>query len=188
MPKKTTMVQESKKKTCSITLNDLETRKSKFEYVADGANISAETYRDIVLFSPSKQSNLGVKISKKLEKHIDEIVHEVVSDLDVKNIYLFSAYASKKEKNNISQSVKNDSKTFLCLYCPSSFLESFYSSIRNALAHGNIVKKGKYYYLFSVSSKNEKNTPDKDKKISFLLKVHDLSKISSYIRVFEKYN
>ena len=187
MSTKDTIVKEAKRHKCSISLAELETKRSKFEFVSDKSIIVPETYRDLVLFSPSKESNLGEKITKRLEKHIDDLVKEVITALDVKNIYFFGSYSSNKDKEDLTPEIINNNGTFMCLYCSDAFLESFYASIRNALAHGNIVKKGKFIYLYSVSSKEGQEVGEKERKLSFLLKVHKLNSLAAYINAFEKY-
>ena len=187
MSKKETIVKEASRHKCSISLIDLETKRSSFEFVSDKSFIVPETYRDLVLFSPSKASNLGEKITKRLEKHIDALVKEVISALDVKTIYFFSSYTSSKDKEDLAPKITNNNGTYMCLYCSEAFLESFYASIRNALAHGNIVKKGKYIYLYSVSSKEVHEAGEKERKLSFLLKVHNLNNLGAYITAFEKF-
>lgn len=142
---------------------------------------------DLVLFSPSTQSNVGEKISKKLEKHIDELVDEIVSMLDIKHTYFYSRYTSKSSKNDLSQKIINDNDTFICMYCGNSFLELLYTSIRNALAHGNILKKGKFYYLFALSAQ-EKQLPVTERNLSFLLKVRSFKNLSVYMDAFKRYN
>lgn len=188
MPSKDTFVKKSKRCICALTLQDLEASIRDVEFISDCNLIDADSFMQLVLFSPSKQSNVGVKISKKLEKHIDALVHEIVSGLDVKNTYFYSSFTSKKEKEDLSRRVLEDNNTFLCLYCPDAFLESLYASIRNALAHGNIFKKGNHYYLYSVSSKEKSSTSDQERNITFLLKLYRLNKLSSYVAAFEKYN
>lgn len=187
MSTRETIVKESKRHKCSFSLSKLETKKDRFEFITDKSIISPETYRDLVLFNPSKESNLGEKITKRLEKHIDDLVNEVASALDVKRIYVFNSYESRKGKEDLVPRIMTDNGTFMCLYCSGAFLESFYASIRNALAHGNIVKKGKFIYLYSVSSKEGLEVREKDRKISFLLKVHNLNNLAAYINSFEKY-
>ncbi|MBO4418502.1 MAG: hypothetical protein J5789_01555 [Oscillospiraceae bacterium] len=182
-----TIVKGAKQHKCSISLSELETKKSVFEFISDKSIIAPETYRDLVLFSPSKESHLGDKITNRLEKHIDDLVNEVISALDVKTIYFFSFYDSSKNLEDLAPKIITNNGTFMCLYCPDAFLESFYASIRNALAHGNIVKKGKYIYLYSVSSKEGKEVGEKERTLSFLLKVHKLNNLVAYIDAFKKY-
>lgn len=186
---KETSVKKSKKQHCSITLRELESQRNKFSPIDDNEAIDSDTYKELVLFSPSKQSNLGDKLSKKILKHIDELVNEIVKGLDIKHKYFYSSYESKKADNvDLSQSILKDTKTFFCMYCSDNFSESIYASVRNALAHGNIVKKGQFVYLYSLASRNDKQLDEKDKKISFLLKVHDLKNLHTYVDAFKKFN
>lgn len=189
MAKRETIVKQAKKYFCNLSLNELGFLKKYYVFLTDEDEINSDIYKSLVLFSPSTQSNLGEKLSKRIQKHIDELVLDVTKNLDVKNTYFFSSYSSKNEiKEDLSPKIKADSKTFLCLYCSDCFTESFYASVRNALAHGNIIKSGKYYYLFAVSSKEGEKVSDFDKKLSFLLRVQKLDKLDAYISAFKKYN
>lgn len=187
MSTRLTLAQQAKKCSCSLSLSQLETKKGKFEFVSDKAVIEPETYRELVLFSPSKASNLGEKITKRSEKHIDELVKEVTSTLDIKHTYFFDCYESKQKKEDLTAKITKDNGTFLCMYCSAAFLESFYVSVRNALAHGNIVKKGKFFYLYSVSSREGKRVEEKERTLSFLLKVYSFNNLATYINAFSKY-
>ena len=182
-------VKISKEQTCSVTLADLESKRNKFEFINNTDLLSAKTYMDLVLYSPSAQSHLGIKPSTKIVKHIDELVNDLVKALGIKHIYFFTAYTSdNKDKKNLNDMVKNDNYTFLLMYSSGSFVESLYASIRNALSHGNIVKKGKLYFLYSVNSKEGRSVQEKERKLSFLLKLYSLEKLNAYIDVFEMYN
>lgn len=186
MKDKKSYVQTAKNQVSSLTLGELPFIGKELEYVSDVDNIPSETYKSIVLLSPSKESNLGEKLSKKIEKHIDEVVNEILNGLDVKHCYFFSSYESKRQKINVAESVKSDNDNFMYLYCPDAFLESLYVSIRNALAHGNIIRKNKHFYLFSLSSKEKADVYDR--KITFLLKINKLEKIQAYMDAFKKFN
>lgn len=181
-------VKNAKKYVCNMKLKDIESLKNGYQYLEENNKLSPQIYQQLVLYSPSKESNLGEKLSKKIEKHIDELVDEIIKGLDVKNCYFFDSFSSKNaNKTDISPTVKKQTKPFLLMYCPNSFTESLFVSIRNALAHGNIIFKDNYYYLYSVSNKMGGNS-DLDKSITFLLKLNKINSIESYIKAFEKYN
>lgn len=186
MSTKENFVKVSKQQVCKLTLREMSCIGKQLNFILDTSSILPDTYKDIVLMSPSKESNLGIKISSKLEKHIDEVVTYIMNGLDIQNCYFFSAYESKSNKTNLALKIKTDSKNFICLYCPDAFLESLYSSIRNALAHGNIIQKGNHYYLFAVSSKEKCDILDKN--ITFFLKINKLEKIQTYMDAFKKFN
>ena len=186
MKDKVTYVKAAKKCICKITLEDLPFWKN-HRYLQDASNILPDIYVRLVLTSPSLQINLGTKISKKAEQHIDEIVDCIIKNLDVKNTYFFSSYDSRDTtKENLSPKIKTDSGSYICLYAPNGFLESLYASVRNALAHGNIWEANNFYYLYSVSSKE--SGADSEKTLTFLLKIHKLQKLNAYITAFENYN
>lgn len=189
MAKRETIVKKSKKCVCRLSLDKLGFSYKNCNFLDDEKAIPSDVYTSIVLFSPSTQSNLGVKLSNKIKKHIDELVLEIQKNLDIKNTYFFASYESKdKTKEYLSVKIKDDTNTYLCLYCSDNFTESLYASVRNALAHGNIIKKDNYFYLYSVSSKGSEKEDDFEKSLTFLLCLHKLNKLNAYITAFNKYN
>lgn len=181
-------VKNSNKCVCSIKLNDLKINNQNFNFISDENIISKETYYDLVLLTPTKQSHLGTKFSKKILKHLDELVNDLIKELDVKNVYFFDSFNSKSQRTDLANKIKNDNHTFIVLKCSNGLAEALYVSIRNALAHGNILSDNKYYYLYSLSTKESDNIPEEERKLVFLLKIRDIKKLIAYIEVFKKYN
>ena len=179
---------QAKKYFCNISLGNLSFCKKELPFIKDDSTMSSDIYQKLVLYSPCKESNLGVKISKKLEQKLTALVDEILKGLDVKHCYLFSAYDPKdSSKQDLSKSIATQSETFLLLYSPENVSESIYASIRNALAHGNILKHGNHYYLYALSKRGSTKS-EQERKLSFLLKIYKLSSLCAYINAFEKYN
>lgn len=186
---KSVVMRDAEKCMCNLTLAEIGFDSKKLPFLENTGEISATTYKALVLCSPSTRSNLGKKISKKFTRHIDEVVKELAKELDVKNTYFYSTYCSKKANcKDLSIDVTQDSGTFLCLYCPGGFMESLYASIRDALAHGNIMKTGNKYILYSVSPASGSEKDPFRQPLKFLLKINKLTKLRAFISVFQKYN
>ena len=188
MATKDTVVKKAKRCICNVSLSQLGYTSKNCCFIVNKKEISAELYRDIVLFSPSRQSNLGEKLSKRIQKHIDELVQDIEDGLDVKRGYYYFAYKSQKQNvNDLSADVTQDIGTLICLYCSGSFAESVYASIRNALAHGNIIQAKNYYILYSVSGESDEKD-EFTKPLSFFLRIHKLTKLKAYLSAFQKHN
>ena len=188
MAGKDTYAKQAQNCVCNITLRDLDICKTTPPFIGTEHKVSAEVYQQLVLYTPSRESNLGTKISERLKKHIDELVNEIMKGLDLKHCYAFSAYEPKKpDKTDLRKTVTSQTEPYILLNCSSGFAEALFASIRNALAHGNILKSGNYFYLYALA-KEKQQTNDTDKKLSFLLKVYRLDKLGAYIDAFKKYN
>ena len=188
---KKTYVKEAKKAFCNLTLTKAGISLINHGYLENADIINSEIFKELVLLSPSGQSNMGIKLSKKISKHNDELVNDITKDLGAKSTYFFASYESKKtEKIDLSKKIANDNDTYLCLYCSDNFAESIFKCIRNALAHGNIISSDGDYYLYSIAKgeRGESGDDDSNKKLEFLLKIRDLKKLDAYMRAFRKYN
>lgn len=186
MGEKIFYAKESQKYQCSLSLSDIETRSLKFHKCSE-IDIDPETYMHLILYGPSKQSNLGREISPKITKNINRLVSEIISRLDIKNVYFFDSYRSRKDKKDLQHIVKNDRRPFIYLYVSDSFVVSLYASIRNSLAHGNILKRGEYYYLYALSSRESHTLSENERTLSFLLKIKNFRNLSVFMEAFEKY-
>lgn len=183
-----TYSKEAKNFICSVKLNDLRSKNKKLDFISDESIIPKEIYYDLVLLTPTEQSHLGTKFSNKISKHLDKLVNDLIKELDIKNVYFFDSFTSQKQKTDLTNKVKNNNNTFIALRCSDGLSNALYSSIRNALAHGNILKDDKYYYLYSLSLKGNTDIPEKERKLVFLLKIRDIKKLTAYTNVFKKYN
>lgn len=136
-----TFLQEAQKNQLNITLRELMPKG--VEYITE--DIDSELYTKLVLLNPTNSTHLGKKFNdyKKLNnKTLDSFVNRLKNELDVKEVYFFKTFNSKKrDVLNLYSKFKNSSSYCLALYCSDNLKDSLYKSIRNALAHGNI---GKY--------------------------------------------
>lgn len=177
---------------CSMTLGDFQSKRQSFQFISRDTYaaydiLAANDYMNIVLFASHDQSNVGVQLSSKITRHIDEIVDEIMSELDLKTSYFYKKYDSQSGRTDLKDKIRNNSNPCICMYVGDSFTRSLYDSVRNALAHGNIAKKGKYYYLFSFSSADNRK-PIEQRRISFMIKTYSLKNLGVIMRTLDKYN
>lgn len=179
---------------CSISIKDFETKTQKFTFISEREKelLSYNALLNLIVFSPSKQSNLGKKPTKEMSKKIDEITNYLLSKLGInqKNMFVFSSFKTSvpNKKTDIHPSVLSARNSFLCLYVnDGAYFDILYSGVRNALAHGNIVKKGNYYYLFSVSKENGDSTFLFDERIKFLLRIPKLDVLEAFVETYESF-
>ena len=63
---------------CSMTLGDLQSKRQSFQFISRDTYaaydiLAANDYMNIVLFASHDQSNVGVQLSSKITRHIDDI-------------------------------------------------------------------------------------------------------------------
>ena len=139
MVEKDTYAKRAQTCICSLCLRDLDICKNMIPFITNERDMPAEIYRRLVLYTPSRASNLGEKISERLKKHLDELVNEIMNGLDLKHCYVFSAYESEKpDKTDLAKTVASQTEPYILLNCSGGLAESLFAAIRNALAHGNM--------------------------------------------------
>lgn len=171
-----------------ITLPDLGINKDNMNYI-DGSQIDPDLFKRLVLLTPTTQSNLGKKFNQYIinNNNLQEYIEELCERLKLDDKFFFTSYASDNEKNkNLFSEVKNGKTNMMVLKKNSGLKESLYSSVRNALAHGNIIKHKKGYALFSFSG-NDNNKGEIDRCLSFYLWVKDLELLKAYVNELDKY-
>ena len=146
-------------------------------------------FSDLVVFTPSKQSHLGKKLSEYSRlnsRNTDKFLQDIFNGLNIgRNIFLFKTFVPTKRKlNDIFPIVIQSTDQLLILRCDSGVKESLLMAIRNAIAHGNIVYDGKYYTLYSVA--DDRN--EYESEITFLLRIDQLEKLSKLRKTLEAYS
>lgn len=154
---------------------------------------SSQLFSSLVMCTPTDQSHLGDKwdsYTKLNNNTLNEFVQKLIKALDVKDAYFFSVIEPKNSNavKDAREDVLKSGKTLLCLYIGGSGLKnSLYSSIRNALAHGNIVDNGNSVCLYSLSEKHKNYGSEFDTPLSFYLRVYSLDKLEAYIATLNEY-
>jgi len=185
---KETYAKKSKNCVLNLTLREYGIDETATYY---SGKIDSNLIRDLVTYSPTDSSHLGRKFDQYPRLHnksLNKFIDELIKQLDVKNGYFFNTFTEQelKGRTNIKNQLLND-KVFLAVKCDDSLRKSLYASIRNALAHGNIIQANNAFIIYSVSSSESNKTSEFDKPLTFLLKVYNLEKLSAYNDVLERY-
>ena len=146
-------------------------------------------FADLVVFTPSKQSHLGKKLSeysKLNSRNTDKFLQDVFNSLGIrKNVFLFKTFNPTKRKlNDVFPDVIKSNDQLLILRCDNGVKESLFMAVRNAIAHGNIVYDGKFYTLYSVVDDKK----EYESEVTFLLRIDRLEKLSKLRKTLEAYS
>ena len=186
--KKLTYFKEAHNNYLSITLEDLGINKNNITYV-DENDIDEGTFKKLVLLTPTNQSSLGDKFEKYNihNQNLQQFVERLCTNMDVDGRFFFVNYTVKSaQKNNVFREVMKCNTNMIVLRIDSGLKESLYASVRNALAHGNVIRVGKHYALFSLAE-TEKKSNLFDAELTFFLRVSDLSKLDEYYILLKKH-
>ena len=184
-----TYAKQSEKQYLSITLRELGIDDDA-PYGLGNAKNYKDLFVELTTFSPTDQSHLGDKFdsySKLNTRKTNTFLEQVFSGLKVMNhIYLYGTFSVKIEKPNrvdLFQEVSTYKGAMICLRCCNSVKQSLYMSVRNAIAHGNIIYNGYFYILYSVTDdKKEYDSP-----VTFFLRIKSLGYLRSFTKVLEYY-
>ena len=195
-----TLLKKSDNFRLNVNLQDLHFNRDCFKSF-DIESVDRETFFNFVFCSPVESidaSHYGVKFSeiKAINKsNHDVFFNEVLKEMNIESVNLFKVFDSEPDKNgkvkercNLKENLIKDDTSFLYLYTGGARCEiSLFLSIRNALAHGNIFRYDGYYYLYSVSNKNAMTVDEFERKITFLMKIIDISLLKKGWDVLLKY-
>ena len=184
-------IKKSKESYMSATLDDFSISKEFLNYERDALEINPETFLSLVLYAPMpKNRNYYAKTKKYygLEKKEDAFLKDLIKVLYIRNHFFpfstISSQTSRKKdiKNNISNRYylfylvnNSDSSSIIC---------SLFGGLRDALAHGNVVKTDNSIILFSTRS------PDKSVKkevIKFILSIDKIERLDKVVNLLEDY-
>ncbi len=181
-----TYVQESKTNRLSLSLRDLGIDENT-SYGLNSNRYDLDLLMFLVMFTPTNQSHLGKKFASysKLNKStLDRFLKTVFSGLGVKSVYLFNSFTEKgNKKNDLRNQVLNDKDTMICLRCENGARDSLFMSIRNSIAHGNIIEKDGFLVFYSIS--DDKN--EYDSAVTFFLKIRKTTKLQAFKKALEAY-
>lgn len=160
------------------------------KYIED--KIDSDTYQNIVLYSPTNISHWGMKFKDygiSSSRAITDFMKKLLEALEVE-YYFFKTYNSGKDSVSCKFQIENlyDDRNWLIVNSANGLAEGTYCGVRNALAHGNIIKYNNFYYLYSVSNNNCNDHYDhprreSEKQISFLLKIDSLEKLDEFMNL-----
>lgn len=171
-----------------ISLSDLGISLNSLYEVKPNNQLSG-IFSDLVVFTPSKQSHLGKKISEYSRlnsRNTEKFLQDVFNSLGIKkNVFLFKTFIPTKRKlNDVFPAVIESTDQLLILRCDSGVKESLFMAVRNAIAHGNIVYDGKFYTLYSVADDKK----EYESEVTFLLRIDRLEKLSKLRKTLEAYS
>ncbi len=162
----------------------------------DAADLDSEIIKRLVVYSPTDASNIGEKfdVFRKLnDKTLNGFMLTLQKRLDISTILFFSSFTERTpgtKTNLLSQFLTDFHNNVPCLYLytgGSGAKDSLFRCVRNAIAHGNIVKKEKYYELFSVSQ-SKSTTKDKTQMpLTFFLRIYRIGKLREFYSLLDEY-
>lgn len=156
-------------------------------YGLDDKKYDSKTFSKLVVFTPTTQSHLGDKFDSYRSlnnRTLDKFLKALFSGMGIKNVYLFTSYTEKtRKKKDLRNSVINDKDALLCLRCDNGVRDSLYMSIRNSIAHGNLLEKDGFIILYSVSE----DKAEYDSAITFFMRIKQISKLQALFRTLEAY-
>lgn len=162
------------------------------ESVDEFLDISAKTFMYLILYSPKNKNNdhyikdreyYGIDSSKKIKIFLKE----VIKVLNIEgNYYPFSSFEHKEKGTATKKNAFDHSnqRHYLFYYNSSSLIDSFFSGLRDALAHGNVFKKEKTYILFST---RKTDNIYKKEYIKFILSIDSLTRLDSLVKLLIEY-
>lgn len=170
----------------SITLNDLNIDE-RCNYHVERTSSLDELFCDLTIYAPTSQSHYGKKLesyTKLNNRTQNDFLKHVFNGLGIKNVYLYKTFSDKtRNKKDIYGDVVKDQGTMLCLRCDNGVVNSLYMSIRNAIAHGNIIQKAKSYILYSVND----DANEYQSNVTFFLRITKLSNLKALLQILEMY-
>ena len=169
----------------SVTLRELGIDESA-TYITSNKTYNSLFLR-LTMYTPTTQSHLGLKFDsyKGLNDRTSrDLVKQIFSGLGVKSIYLYNSYDSDvATKTNILTRVLADTESMICLKCIQGIRNSLYMAVRNAIAHGNIIRCNGYYILYSVADDKK----EYDSAITFILRVKSLKRLEAFTKTLDLY-
>ena len=187
---KKTLCKISENKKCMLTLNSI---KLNTTMTVTNLNIDSDIFYRLVFLTPTSQSRYGIKFKKlkKLNRRTTDIfLRTIFAKLEISDnsIMIFKSFDGKKGERIESKNLEELSgKPFILLRNENDIKCSLFGSIRNCLAHGNIIKDGDWFYLFALSNGQSK-TSDENKKLKFLLKIKNLNLLTVFCNILDEYN
>ena len=184
-----------------VSLSELGFKKDVFSDF-DYRRINKDSFFNLIFCSPVEStdvSHYGLKFSKITSinrKSRDIFFKEIMDEMEVDSVNLFNVYHSEPDKNgnikertDLRQKLFHEETSFIYLYTGSSQCEiALFSSIRNALAHGNVFVHNNFLYLYSVSSQNNKTVDEFDRQLTFILRLNKLESLDRLWSVLCKYS
>ena len=183
---KTTYAQKAKTSRLQLSVRELGIDETAHYSFPNERNTNS-LFVQLTVLTPTHQSHLGRKIesySKLNKRTMEKFLSALFSGLGINNIFLYKTFESKTAQTyDLRNDVLSCNETMLCLRCDNGVLKSLYMSIRNAIAHGNILEKENYIVFYSVSDDKK----EYDSNISFFLRIKKFRNLSAFTKVLSLY-
>ena len=172
-----TFYKKAKESYLNTTFSDIKLKRLK---EIDIDKLNSDGFKFLILQTPIQDRNKYYFKTKEQyginSKNTDTFLKRVCNVLDIgDNFYPFSAFEPKYENINKRDNLVSklhSANRFMFLYVGNSIVESLFCSLRDAFAHGNILKDEKKYYIFSSKKIDDNNT-----KLKFVLCVDNIDKL-----------
>ena len=191
------------KKTNKVPTYSQQAKKNKLEITPRHLNIDEnsvyefqrtaeldEIFCNLTIYTPTSQSHYGKKFGdypRLNNSTTNKFLESVFNGLGLKHVYVYETFSERGEtkgnKTDLSEAVLQTTDEMLCLRCDSGVKISLYMGVRNAIAHGNIVRQGDYYELYSVSD----SLKEYDSHVTFFLRIKELGKLKKFLQSLEAY-
>lgn len=186
--KRETLLKAAEKYHFSAVLNEMGIN-SESTYV-DEKELDDEIKRlfcDLVVLTPTNQSKLGLKIETLSipDNRKDGFLRAIFDDMNMR-AYYYNANRSNKKNSKELRSKVSQKGNVVFIKAQNGGIVSLYASVRNSIAHGNIVKKRKYYYLFSTHLEDGKDEYN-EANITFFMKIDNLRLLRYLITAVNNY-
>lgn len=156
----------------------------------DTKEIDSDIFRFFILFTPKGNDDLYYRHERSEyginNSNTDLFITDFCKTLSIDDsFYPFASFGIKDsnivEKQDLSKFLHSH-KYYLFLRVGDSIVSSLFGSIRDALAHGNILKDKSGVLLFSTRKED-----DEQSYIKLLMKIKSLTELNKVIKLLEEY-
>lgn len=181
--KTASLSKKSKNQYLKLTLNSL---KLTTGFLANKTVYDCFDLNQLLIFSPNCENKYAFSIKGIPRNKYSELMTKVFKTCEIQYFNFFewaTCKANASNKTNILKECKkaiSENDKIAIVQNKSGIIKSFFTGLRNAIAHGNILEKEGRYYFYSLN-KDSKNKSEEDKTISFLLIVNNLLLINLFV-------
>lgn len=187
--KKDSFSKKANRQYLKLTLNSLKLNDS---YLVENTIYYNFNLFNLLIYSPNCENKHACSLKGIPKNNYDNIMNKVFENCHIEYINFFH-FASCKNTNSKKINIINSVEDAITKYdniaiiqTKNGVVKSFYTGLRNAIAHGNILKVNSKYYFYSLN-KDPKNKSNQEKSISFLLIVNDITIVNKLVDTILEY-
>lgn len=187
--KKNSFLEKAKSQYLKLTLNSLKLNDS---YLVENTIYYNFNLLNLLIYSPNCENKHACSLKGVRKNDYNNMINKVFEDCHIEYINFFQ-FASCKNTNSKKINIINSVKEAITKYdniaiiqTKNGIVKSFYTGLRNAIAHGNILKVNGKYYFYSLN-KDPKSKSNQEKSISFLLIVNDIMIVNRLVDTILEY-